>query len=44
MTDPKSLIIGALFVMVAVLGYMAYERNQNTVQIQLPSVKIGQPN
>lgn len=43
MTDPKSMIIGALFVLVAVLGYMAYDRNQNTVKIQLPSVKIGQP-
>lgn len=43
MTDTKSMIIGALFVAVAVLGYVVYERSQNTVQIQLPSVRIGQP-
>ena len=43
MTDIKSLVIGVLLVGVGVLGYMAYEREQRTVRIELPSVKIGQP-
>ena len=37
----KSLVIGVLLVGVTVLGYMAYEQNQRTVKIELPSVKIG---
>ena len=43
MTDPKSLMIGALLVAVGVLGYMAYDHSQRTVQSELPSVKIGRP-
>ncbi|MEQ1577696.1 MAG: hypothetical protein ABL894_08585 [Hyphomicrobium sp.] len=43
MTDSKSLLIGALLVAVAVLGYVVYERNQRTVKIELPSVSIGRP-
>ncbi len=43
MSDPKSLLIGALLVGVAVLGYLVYESNQRTISIQLPAVKIGQP-
>ena len=43
MVDVKSLVIGVLLVGVAVLGYMTYERSQRTVQIELPSVKIGRP-
>jgi hypothetical protein len=41
MTDVKSLLIGALAVAVLVLGYMAYEKNQRTISIELPQVKIG---
>ena len=43
MTDTKSILIGALMVAVVVLGYVAYERNQRTVEIVLPSVSIGRP-
>lgn len=41
--DIKSLLIGILLVAVAVLGYSYYERQQRTVQIELPQVKIGTP-
>jgi hypothetical protein len=40
MTDIKSLVIGALLVAVAVLGYLYWERQRNTVEIRLPSVTI----
>jgi hypothetical protein len=40
MTDVKSLVIGALLVAVAVLGYVVWERQRNTVEIRLPSVTI----
>jgi hypothetical protein len=40
MTDVKSLVIGALLVAVAVLGYVLWERQRNTVEIRLPSVTI----
>jgi hypothetical protein len=43
MTDMRSLLIGVLLVGVAVLGYMAYDRNQRTVKIELPSVTVGRP-
>ncbi len=39
--DMKSMIIGILVVGVAVLGYYFYQQQQNTIQIQLPSVKVG---
>jgi hypothetical protein len=39
--DVKSLIIGALAVAVAVLGYLYYQETQEpTVKIDLPGVKI----
>jgi hypothetical protein len=40
MRDVKSLVIGALIVAVAVLGYVLWERQRNTVEIRLPSVTI----
>lgn len=40
MTDIKSLLIGALLVAVVALGYLYWERQRNTVEIRLPSVKI----
>jgi hypothetical protein len=40
MTDIKSLMIGGLLVAVAVLGYLYWERQRNTVEIKLPSVTI----
>jgi predicted negative regulator of RcsB-dependent stress response len=39
--DMKSLLIGLLVAAVAVLGYYFYQQQQNTIQIQLPSVKVG---
>jgi hypothetical protein len=38
--DPKSVIIGALLVVVAALGYLVWERQRNTVEIKLPSISI----
>jgi len=38
--DVKSMIIGALAVAVAVLGYLYYESQQSSVKIDLPGVKI----
>jgi len=40
MTDIKSFMIGGLLVAVAVLGYLYWERQRNTVEIKLPSVTI----
>lgn len=40
MTDMKSLMIGALLVAVIALGYLYWERQRNTVEIRLPTVKI----
>jgi hypothetical protein len=40
MRDVKSLVIGALIIAVAVLGYVLWERQRNTVEIRLPSVTI----
>ena len=40
MTDVKSLVIGALLAVVAVLGYLIWDRQRNTVEIRLPSVTI----
>jgi hypothetical protein len=39
-TDVKSLLIGGLLVAVAVLGYLLWERQRNTVEIKLPSIAI----
>lgn len=38
--DMKSMVIGALAVGVAVLGYLYYESQQSSVKIDLPGVKI----
>ncbi len=38
--DSKSLVIGALALAVAVLGYFYYENQRTTVKIDLPGVKI----
>ncbi len=38
--DIKSLIIGALLIAVAVLGYLYYEAEQTKVKSDLPGVKI----
>ena len=40
MTDIKSFVIGALLVAVVVLGYLYWERQRNTVEIELPSVTV----
>jgi hypothetical protein len=40
MTDMKSFMIGALLVAVAVLGYLYWDRQRNTVEIKLPNVTI----
>lgn len=39
-TDMKAIAIGALLIAVAVLGYMLWDRQRNTVEIKLPSVSI----
>lgn len=39
--DIKSVLLGLLLVAVAFLGYNYYQQQQHTVQIQLPSVKVG---
>ena len=36
----KNLLVGALIVGVAVLGYLYYQSRQNTVEIKLPDVTI----
>jgi hypothetical protein len=38
--DAKNIIIVLLAIAVAVLGYLYYESQRNTVLIQLPGVKI----
>jgi hypothetical protein len=38
--DTKSLLIGALLVGVAVLGYLYYDSQQDTVRVDLGGVKI----
>jgi hypothetical protein len=38
--DGKSLLIGALVVGMAVLGYLYWDRQRNTVEIKLPHVTI----
>ncbi len=36
----KNLLVGALIVGVAVLGYFYYQSRQNTIEIKLPDVTI----
>jgi predicted negative regulator of RcsB-dependent stress response len=38
--DGKSVIIGALIIAVAVIGYLYWDKQRNTVEIKLPSVTI----
>lgn len=38
--DAKSLLIGALSVAVAVLGYMYYDAQRTKVKVDLPGIKI----
>lgn len=38
--DMKSMIIGALVVAVAILGYLYYDSQQSSVKIDLPGLKI----
>ncbi len=40
----RGLVIGALFVAVAVLGYLYYEETRNDVTIELEAPKIKLPN
>jgi hypothetical protein len=40
MADMISFMIGALLVAVAVLGYLYWDRQRNTVEIKLPNVTI----
>jgi hypothetical protein len=38
--DAKSILIGALFVTVVVLGYLYYDSQQTKVKVDLGGVKI----
>ena len=38
--DAKSILIGALFVAVVVLGYLYYDSQQTKVKVDLGGVKI----
>jgi hypothetical protein len=38
--DPRSVVIGALLIVVAVLGYLYWDKQRNTVEIRLPSISI----
>ena len=40
MADMKNMLVGALIIGVAVLGYPYYQSRQNTVEITLPDVSI----
>jgi len=40
MRDTKTIVILALAAAVAVLAYLYYDSQRNTVRIQLPGVKI----
>lgn len=41
--DVKSLLIGGLIVAVAIVGYLYWDKQRNTVEIKLPSVTIQKP-
>jgi hypothetical protein len=41
--DTKSFLIGALIVAVAIVGYLYWDKQRNTVEIKLPSVTIQKP-
>lgn len=38
--DMKSMVIGALAIGIAVLGYLYYDSQQSSIKIDLPGVKI----
>ena len=40
MTDARTIIIVALAIAAAVLGYFYYQGRQNVVEIKLPSIKV----
>ena len=40
MTDTRNLIIAALALATAALGYFYYQSRQNVVEIQLPKITI----
>lgn len=41
--DAKSFLIGGLIVAVAIVGYLYWDKQRNTVEIKLPSVTIQKP-
>ena len=41
--DIKSVFIGGLIVAVAIVGYLYWDKQRNTVEIKLPSVTIQKP-
>jgi hypothetical protein len=41
--DTKSFLIGALIVAVAIVGYLYWDKQRNTVEIKLPTVTIQKP-
>ncbi len=41
--DGKSLLIGALIVGLAIVGYLYWDKQRNSVEIKLPSVTIQKP-
>ena len=41
--DVKSLFIGGLIVAVAIVGYLYWDKQRNTVEIKLPTVTIQKP-
>ena len=41
--DAKSFLIGALVVAVAIVGYLYWDKQRNTIEIKLPSVTIQKP-
>ena len=41
--DFKSLLVGGLVVALAVVGYLYWDRQRNTIDIKLPSVTIQKP-
>ncbi len=40
MSDPKNILILLLLIGVAVLGYLYYDSQQNTVRIDVPGFKL----
>ncbi len=40
MKPATTFVIGALLVVVVVLGYLYYQRTQNDITIQLPKIEV----